>query len=129
MVVRRWKQANRVIQAQVEARRAAGLPEPEWYEHPIVVIYGALLGAGLVVALVGIAAQVLTPTGALYFGIVIVVVLGAAGQFLRGLGERRTSPKLKEHGYYLGAIAYLATASVALFNGLPRLIASLLGQA
>ena len=61
-------------------------------------------------------------------GIGVVVALGAAGQVLRGLGERASSSekskKLKALGCHLGAAAYVATALVGLVNGAPRLLAA-----
>lgn len=55
---------------------------------------------------------------AVIIGVITVVLLGAAGLALRGLGELRGSPRLKAYGYFAGALAYIATASVALAQGL-----------
>jgi hypothetical protein len=53
---------------------------------------------------------------------VLVVFLGAVGLVLRGIGDELDSLRLRALGYYLGALAYAATASVALYNGLPQLL-------
>lgn len=60
------------------------------------------------------------PATVILVGIVVVVVLGSAGLVLRGLGEMpfaKTSRfNFKAWGYFLGAMAYVVTASVALSN-------------
>jgi len=55
-------------------------------------------------------------------GVIFVVVLGAGGLVCRGIGEHRTSSAWKATGYFLGAAAYGATATVALVNGLHTLL-------
>ena len=123
-MVRRWKQANKIIKQAEADRIAAGHPEPEWHEIPFVVVMSAL-GISIIgaVALGGILRLTLDTVGALTGGILVIVLLGAYGHVLRGIGEHRQSKDLKAWGYYLGATAYLATASVALFNGVPHLLA------
>jgi hypothetical protein len=124
MMVRRWRQARKIIEEQVQARRAAGLPEPKWYEDPLLVMLAGLLASSVVAAVLALLARLLLSTvGALVVGIVLVVLLGATGLILRGLGEQLRSASLKAWGYYLGAAAYIVTATVALINGIPRLLA------
>lgn len=60
--------------------------------------------------------QQLQPRNRLIAGVVVIVLLGAAGLVLRGLGELRTSKVLKALGYFCGAAAYMVTAGVALLN-------------
>ena len=67
-------------------------------------------------------AQTLPPDLALGIGVVMVVSLGAVGLVLRGIGDELDSLRLRALGYYVGALAYAATASVALYNGLPQLL-------
>lgn len=50
-------------------------------------------------------------------GVVVVVAFGAAGLCFRGVGELKANPNLKAIGYFLGAGAYVITATVALVNG------------
>ena len=83
-----------------------------------------LAGAGLVI---GILANVvvalfqlfLEPATAVALGILIVVLLGAGGLAVRGVGELWESPHWKSSGCFLCAAAYLGTATVALVNGAP----------
>ena len=82
----------------------------------------ALIGATLIVLACWVLAQTLTPELALGIGLVLVVSLGAVGLVLRGLGDEFDSMRLRALGYYVGALAYAATASVALYNGLPQLL-------
>lgn|GEM_PF-6545178 len=83
-----------------------------------------LAGTSAVAGGVAVLAQLLLerPEQRIYVGIVAIVLLGASGQVLRGIGEQMKSPTLKAVGYYCGALAYLVTASVALINGLPRVL-------
>ena len=67
-------------------------------------------------------AQTLSRDVALGIGVVLVVSLGAVGLVLRGIGDELDSMRLRALGYYVGALAYAATASVALYNGLPQLL-------
>jgi hypothetical protein len=85
---------------------------------------GQLLGVVAIVAPWVVARVITRPGTGLVVGIVLVVLLGALGLVLRGLGELRQSPRLKAYGYFVGAVAYVATASVALSNGLPLLLQS-----
>ncbi len=55
-------------------------------------------------------------------GVVFVVLLGAGGLVCRGVGEHRSSSAWKSTGYFLGATAYGASATVALVNGLHTLL-------
>jgi IS30 family transposase len=120
-VVRRWKQANKILDEMEAQRRKAGLPEPKFYEHPLVI----LLGLALPIMLMAFATWLLDNVGALRVGIVLVVALGATGLTLRGVGELDPEPsrgrRFKAWGYFGGAMAYTATASVALFNAVPAL--------
>lgn len=118
-MVRRWRQANRIIEAAEAERRAAGIPDPKWYEEPFLAAVTSFAGVGLVVWVAGL---IFNAVGAVTFGIILVVLLGATGYMLRGVGEQRHNPRLKAWGYYIGAQAYMATASVALLNGVPRLL-------
>lgn len=91
-------------------------------------IAAALAGPTLLV--VGLAVPVTTllienPQARLFAGVVTIVALGAAGLILRGVGELRPPPanaRWKAAGYFCGAAAYIATATVALLNGLPALV-------
>ena len=116
---RRRAEAKRIIAEHVQARRDAGLPEPKWYETqiaPLVILLPPTL-------LASIAQLLLSTIGGIATGIAVVVILGTGGQVLRGLGEQRKSSQLKALGYYCGGAAYAVTAVVALWNGLPRLLA------
>jgi drug/metabolite transporter (DMT)-like permease len=81
--------------------------------------------AGVVLGLVGNVAVALTqvlpssPKTAIMLGVVLVVLLGAGGLAIRGVGEMRNSPGWKASGCFLCAAAYLGTATVALVNGVP----------
>lgn len=57
-------------------------------------------------------------------GIAIVVLLGATGLSLRGVGEifPARAKWLKAWGYFLGALAYVVTASVSLSAAASRLL-------
>jgi hypothetical protein len=59
-----------------------------------------------------------TPAQRLIVAVVVVVTLGAGGLCLRGAGEIKDDSGLKANGYFLGAAAYIVTASVTLINGL-----------
>jgi hypothetical protein len=82
----------------------------------------ALVGATFIVLVCWVLARTLSSELALGIGIVLVVFLGAVGLVLRGIGDELDSLRLRALGYYLGALAYAATASVALYNGLPQLL-------
>lgn len=81
--------------------------------------------AGLVIGVVGNVAVALTqvlpsnPKTAVMLGIVLVVLLGAGGLAVRGIGELRNSPGWKASGCFLCAAAYVGTATVAMVNGVP----------
>lgn len=99
-------------------------PEPSWEVHlPALTILAALALIGIVIG----ASNLSSAVGALSVGLGLIVFLGAAGLVLRGMGEQAREPirgkTVKAIGYYLGALAYVATASAALFNGVPRLLA------
>lgn len=82
----------------------------------------ALVGATFIILACWVLAQTLPPDLALGIGVVMVVSLGAVGLVLRGIGDELDSLRLRALGYYVGALAYAATASVALYNGLPQLL-------
>jgi hypothetical protein len=82
----------------------------------------ALVGATFIVLVCWVLTRTLSSELALGIGIVLVVFLGAVGLVLRGIGDELDSLRLRALGYYLGALAYAATASVALYNGLPQLL-------
>lgn len=67
-------------------------------------------------ALTVVVQQLGEPRNRLIAGVVVIVLLGAAGLVLRGVGELRTSKVLKALGYFCGAVAYMVTAGVALLN-------------
>jgi hypothetical protein len=81
--------------------------------------------AGLVIGIVGNVAVALTqvlpsdPKIAIILGIILVVLLGAGGLAVRGIGELQNSPGWKASGCFLCAAAYFGTATVALVNGVP----------
>jgi hypothetical protein len=88
----------------------------------ILALSGLVIG--LVLAVVVLFLQfVLSPATAVSIGIVIVVFLGAGGLSARGVGELRNSVHWKAAGCFLCSAAYLATASVALVNGVPLIFA------
>ncbi|QCB95059.1 hypothetical protein [Cellulomonas shaoxiangyii] len=64
-----------------------------------------------------------TRDAALALGVVFVIVLGAGGLVCRGVGEHKQSSVWKSSGYFIGAAAYGATATVSLVNGVHRLLA------
>ena len=109
--------AKREYERRARERVEAGLPEVPWYKDPpslmMLVLCPSLILVSLLVQL-----AVKRPEVAIVFGLVIVVILGSAGLILRGVGELKKSPELKAYGYFLGATAYVATASMALTNGL-----------
>lgn len=124
-MVRQWKRANKIIAEAEAKRRAAGLPEPKLYEDPFTVGLFSLLGVSLLtIGSIWVTTWLLTPGHALRAGIVFIVLLGATGLVLRGAGElsQGRARYLKAYGYFAGAMAYLATASVALFNAAPALL-------
>ncbi len=82
----------------------------------------ALVGATFTILACWVLAQTLSRDVALGIGVVLVVSLGAVGLVLRGIGDELDSMRLRALGYYVGALAYAATASVALYNGLPQLL-------
>ena len=82
----------------------------------------ALVGATFTILACWVLAQTLSPDVALGIGVVLVVSLGAVGLVLRGIGDELDSLRLRALGYYVCALAYAATASVALYNGLPQLL-------
>lgn len=85
----------------------------------IKVVVGGVAAA----VIVNVLAQVRLPAvNALYVGIGFVVLLGSGGLVCRGVGEIRGSFKWKAAGYFMGAAAYVATATVALLNVVPRLL-------
>lgn len=101
------------------------LPPEIYRKGTMAVFFGYLLWplgivAMIIVAIASIATGpvlsqlVPSPRQMVVTGIVVVVVLGASGLILRGLGELRSSTRWKAFGYFLGACAYLATASVSL---------------
>lgn len=59
---------------------------------------------------------------ALYVGIGFIVLLGSGGLVCRGVGEILGSSRWKAAGYFMGAAAYVVTATVALLNVGPRLL-------
>ncbi|HET9647579.1 MAG TPA: hypothetical protein VFP34_05030 [Microlunatus sp.] len=83
-----------------------------------LALSGLVIGLLLVVVVLFLQ-FVLSPETAISIGIVIVVFLGAGGLAARGVGELRDSVHWKAAGCFLCACAYLATASVALVNGVP----------
>ncbi|WP_127573651.1 hypothetical protein [Georgenia faecalis] len=87
---------------------------------------GLILLALLLLLAVGVP-LLLTMVGrrdaALALGVVFVVVLGAGGLVCRGVGEHKGSSVWKSSGYFFGAAAYGATATVSLINGVHRLLA------
>lgn len=120
MVKRRWRLYSAVMQRDrrvEQERQARGLPGLPWYESAEVRMI-LIVGSLFVIDVSTWLTQLLHPANAIALGIAIVVALGAGGQVLRGIGEQRGSSSLKALGYYLGAAAYLATASAALVNGL-----------
>lgn len=104
-------------QRNAEQRYALRKGWTGWTSIALSVLFAAALATTIGPLLV----LLLSRQAALTTGAVSVVALGGTGLLLRGLGERHSSSRLKEFGYYCGAAAYLATASVALANGLPRL--------
>ena len=54
-----------------------------------------------------------------------VVVVGAAGFILRGIGELYASPALKASGYFLNAWTWASTALLATLQGIPFLLEEL----
>jgi hypothetical protein len=93
--------------------------ELRWSRSPLL-----LAGAGLVIGILANIVVVLVqlfvdPATAVALGIVIVVLLGAGGLAVRGVGELWESPHWKSSGCFLCAAAYLGTATVALVNGVP----------
>lgn len=79
----------------------------------------------LMIAVPALLTTVHRPDLELGAGVVFVVGLGAGGLVCRGVGEHKGSAVWKSTGYFLGAAAYGATATVALVNGLHTLIARL----
>src|SRR5699024_867281 len=67
----------------------------------------ALLGLGVVLVL-PVVVRWLTkdPVEEIAYGLTAVVIAGAAGFLLRGIGELYAGPGLKASGYFLGAVAY-----------------------
>ncbi|MCC2333557.1 hypothetical protein [Cellulomonas wangsupingiae] len=85
-----------------------------------VVLLGVLVL--LVIAVPVVISRVGRDDVELAVGVVFVVVLGAGGLVCRGVGEHRSSQVWKSTGYFLGAAAYGASATVALVNGLHTLL-------
>lgn len=95
------------IQAQWRAERVAqGLPaHPPWHQDVFLLVLAGIL-ASVAVTAIGIGIQWLVgQVVGLYVGIAFVVILGASGLVLRGIGELKTSRRLKAGGYFLGAMA------------------------
>lgn len=95
-----------------------------WFGVGILLAAAVMFVVGGV--LVPLATQVIAdPALRLGVGIVVIVTLGALGLVLRGVGELLRPPRSgrwKSAGYFCGAVAYTATATVALVNGLPALL-------
>lgn len=112
------------LAAHVDAAGPQIRGEPKWALFvDFAQALGAVTGAGalLVSILSGPALSFrFDPTTAIKIGIGAVVTLGAAGLILRGVGETAWAKQIrfnfKAWGYFLGAMAYVVTASVALSN-------------
>jgi hypothetical protein len=85
------------------------------YERPAAPLW-LTLGLFLVATDLTLAVQ-LFATRPVIGGVAVVVLIGGSGLILRGFGELRSSKVLKALGYFLGALAYLVVAGVALLNG------------
>lgn len=102
--------------------RSAAVQHGRWPRAAVIT--------GLLIGLAGNVAVALTqvlpskPETSIALGIVFVVLLGAGGLAVRGVGELRDSPGWKASGCFLCAAAYVATATVALANGVPLIFHS-----
>ncbi len=76
------------------------------------------MAAGLVIVLAPLVLGYffITKPIAIGLGIDAVLLLGTAGLVLRGVGELRSSSRLKALGHFCGARAYLVTASTSLLS-------------
>ncbi|WP_182113471.1 MULTISPECIES: hypothetical protein [unclassified Actinotalea] len=114
---------------EAAARAAERVPTPAWlrFVERVMgrVVYFALVAAVLAVVIAGVQRLIADDRVRLVVGIAMVVLLGAGGMFLRGASELTRPPlneKIRAAGYFCGALAYVATATVALMNGLPHLV-------
>lgn len=101
-------------------QRLAHLERREKWERRGDVVFDHpawLTGATFAVAVILILAVQLFTTEPVILGVALIVLIGGAGLMLRGFGELRGSTTLKAWGYFLGALAYVVTAGVALLNG------------
>lgn len=121
---RRHELAIKMLGEARESRKAAGLPDITWREDPMMVFFLPMAIFAIIGCVVLVFTTVLPLPVAIGIRIAVIVLIGAAGLVLRGLGELNTSPKQKAIGYFLGAAAYAATAVVALVNGVRIFIAS-----
>lgn len=91
-----------------------------------VALLGALVGVlALVAGAAAVQAIIDDPQLQLAVGVILVVTFGALGLIFRGVGEVVAAGRIwKAIGYFMGAVAYGVTATVALNNGLPILLGS-----
>lgn len=110
-------------EAEAPQRQRRDLPPvlPGLWAHAHHITF---LGFLALVAVVFVVSRVFELKTSLAIGITLVVLLGGAGLTFRGIGELKESKEWKALGYFMGALAYLATALVALVNGLAALLAS-----
>lgn len=113
----RHARATKALAEMRAKREAAGLPPVTWREDPMMVIFFPFLIIGIAGGLAYVVATVLPAAASIGVGIAFIVIMGAAGLIMRGVGELRPSAEFKAIGYFLGAGAYVATAVIALMNG------------
>lgn len=94
---------------------------PEAFKYADAPKIVLLIGLVVLIA-VTVVSNALSVDRSIALGIVLVVLFGASGLVCRGVGEIQGSRYWKAVGYYMGALAYIATAFVALSNGLPQLL-------